>query len=90
VKWMLGCVRYTGALDRGLGPIPGGSDLKVVGTLRVKALLLLLWQYCRQDRFGQSLAKGYDLTVALTPCKQRYTLKLSAIAVNLEHICGKS
>ena len=33
---------------------------------------------CHAEGFGLLLAKGCDLIAALTPCKQKHSLKLSA------------
>ena len=41
---------------------------------------------CRVEGFGLPLAKGCDIIVALTPCKQKCPLKVSVI-MSLEDIC---
>jgi hypothetical protein len=59
-----------------------GSDLKVFDTTRVKGVVVALEQYRREERWAYSQKRVSNLIVTLIPCKQRYTLKLSAIALN--------
>ena len=49
---MLVCVRYIGALDRGLAPTRGGggADLKVVESSRVTVLLNLRQNFAKRMR----------------------------------------
>ena len=53
-KSILVYTRYIDALEWGLVTTLRVADRKVVDTPRVKALLLLLWQSCREE----GLAKG--------------------------------
>lgn len=57
--------------------------MKIVDTTRVKGVVVVVvWHYCRQECWAYPQVRVSDLIVTLTPCKQRYALHLSVIALN--------
>lgn len=59
-----------------------GLDFKVVDTSQVKGDTVASCHYCREVCWAYPQLRFSDLLATLIPCKQGYTLKLSAITLN--------